>query len=349
LERTAFVGASGPIIYDYKNALDSKYPNPILESPLGLMTLYDKIVFLHPAVCPKTMQKGLDFVEFLSDKTDIKDYHERLTQEIIETQKERNLKEEFETMIKKNDQVFANIATVRKRIGPFAEHGDNHSRAVEEVIVPNSANSENVWLDNLISFEKRYSLVTNSAIADIMNNEIMSVLPKIDLTGKILSKHIESKSIPNYVNADGPYVDTIYDIRNRAYIKQFRDKIDEIILSNDNKSLDELVLKVEKDYDRAERELARKQVKNWRMYETIYDFSALVASEFLKQVPFLGTAMSIFGITNKALETYEDRNSFAWTGFLIDVEDIPPSVDRSTAIKQKGRASWPKRLFARRR
>ena len=323
--------------------LDSTYPNPILESPLGLMTLYDKIVFLDPAVCPKTMQ-NLDFVEFFSDKSDIKDFHEKMVQEIIEPQNEDRLKEKFETIVKFYDQVFANMKTISKRIGPFAERADNHSRQVGP-FVPHSASSENVWRDNLISYEKKYSLVTNSDIANIMNNELSTnALLKSELTGKILSKQIESKPIPNYINADGPYVDTIYDIRNRDHIKRFRDKIEEVTLYNDNKLLDELVLKVEKDYDRAKRELARKQLENLRVYESIYDFSALVASEVLKQVPFLGTAMSIFGITNKALETYEDRKSFAWAGFLIDLEDIPPTIDKSKALKQKR----SKKLFFKR-
>jgi hypothetical protein len=73
VKRIAYVGASGPIKYDYKHTLNSGYPNPILESPLGLMAVYDEIVFLHESICPKTMQK-LDFIRFLSDREDIQDY-----------------------------------------------------------------------------------------------------------------------------------------------------------------------------------------------------------------------------------------------------------------------------------
>ncbi|MDR4492421.1 MAG: hypothetical protein R2685_16250 [Candidatus Nitrosocosmicus sp.] len=69
MTRVAFVGLSGPTGYDYKNYQDKKsiIPNPILEAPLGLMVLYDKILFLHPSVCPKSMLKLL-LIEFLSEK-----------------------------------------------------------------------------------------------------------------------------------------------------------------------------------------------------------------------------------------------------------------------------------------
>jgi hypothetical protein len=57
MARIAFIGLSGPMGYDYNNYQDknSTIPNPILEAPLGLMVLYDKILFLHPSLCPKSM------------------------------------------------------------------------------------------------------------------------------------------------------------------------------------------------------------------------------------------------------------------------------------------------------
>jgi len=53
------------------------YPNPILEAPLGLFVLYDKLLFLDPVVCPYNM-KELEYVKFVTDTEDLTKYFERL-------------------------------------------------------------------------------------------------------------------------------------------------------------------------------------------------------------------------------------------------------------------------------
>ena len=65
--------------------LTERLPNPVLEGPMGLVALYDEIVFLNEAVCPKNM-KELEFVKLLSDSDDIWDYFERLNIEKIRKQ-----------------------------------------------------------------------------------------------------------------------------------------------------------------------------------------------------------------------------------------------------------------------
>ena len=47
--RIAYIGLSYPLLYDYKNQAEmtendvTDSPNPIIESPLGLMILYDEL------------------------------------------------------------------------------------------------------------------------------------------------------------------------------------------------------------------------------------------------------------------------------------------------------------------
>ena len=51
-KRTAYIGISYPLLYDYKHQAGRSSndmrdsPNPIIESPLGLMIFYDEIIFL---------------------------------------------------------------------------------------------------------------------------------------------------------------------------------------------------------------------------------------------------------------------------------------------------------------
>src|SRR5689334_3222402 len=71
-KRIAFVGLSGPIFYDYNNQatraasdlIDS--PNPVLDSPFGLMLLFDEVWFLCRSLCPENL-RGASFVKFVDE------------------------------------------------------------------------------------------------------------------------------------------------------------------------------------------------------------------------------------------------------------------------------------------
>lgn len=70
--RRAYIGLSTPIGYDYKNqATKTKAdtyssPNPILDSPFGLLLLFDELVFLTRSLCPENMRR-LPYVSFLDE------------------------------------------------------------------------------------------------------------------------------------------------------------------------------------------------------------------------------------------------------------------------------------------
>lgn len=69
-KRIAYIGLSYPLFYDYRNQAplsendtwDS--PNPIIESPLGLMILYDELWFLCESLCPSNM-RGLSYIKYV--------------------------------------------------------------------------------------------------------------------------------------------------------------------------------------------------------------------------------------------------------------------------------------------
>ncbi len=70
--RIAYIGLSTPISYDYlhyasKASSDTlSSPNPILESPFGLLLLYDEIWFLCRSLYPENM-RGLPYIRFLDE------------------------------------------------------------------------------------------------------------------------------------------------------------------------------------------------------------------------------------------------------------------------------------------
>ena len=55
--RIAYIGLSYPLLYDYQHQAEmtendvADSPNPIIESPLGLMILYDELWFLCESIC----------------------------------------------------------------------------------------------------------------------------------------------------------------------------------------------------------------------------------------------------------------------------------------------------------
>jgi len=141
----AYIGLSGPVCYDYKNSLNRKYPNPILEAPLGLMILYDEVVFLDEAVCPKSMRK-LEFVKFLSDTKDITDYLERIEQKRID---------EYTKQIWQGNTLRSEkLENIAKTIAPFARY-DNHSNLISQAIFPNSTSVLNVIYDNIVAHDEK--------------------------------------------------------------------------------------------------------------------------------------------------------------------------------------------------
>lgn len=193
----------GPLLYDYKNKLNERYPNPILEGPLGLVALYNEIVFLNEAVCPKSM-KELKFVKLLSDSQDIKDFFEREAKVILGDAKFPSMK----------------FRPIAETIGPFATW-DAHSRAIDLGLyihpVPNSGNWINFLYDNIVSREKNLDLITNSFSGK-------GLIYSVSMTGGNVHKIDVAHSLPNYITDDGPDLGTIYEIRNMDFVKQLRKK-----------------------------------------------------------------------------------------------------------------------------
>ena len=71
--RRAYIGLSTPIAFDYQTTASktkadlSSSPNPILESPFGLLLLFDELWFLTRSLCPQNMRK-VPYVHFLDEE-----------------------------------------------------------------------------------------------------------------------------------------------------------------------------------------------------------------------------------------------------------------------------------------
>jgi hypothetical protein len=306
----AFIGLSGPLCYDYKHRLNRQYPNPILEAPLGLMIFYDEIVFLHESVCPRSLRK-LNFVKFLSDSKDIKDYFETIEQ-----------RPDFDELAKQiwqgSEFPFKQLGQIAKKIAPFSTF-DNHSRQLskEFKITPSSARAINVVYDNIVAHDEKLTLITNSLIDGTLTKRMNHAF-KGNLVNNLISQNL-----PNYLTPRGPFVDTIYDIRDRPFLKEFRDKIYDTVFSAERESLDELTEELQVEFNNILYQFLIDRIKPHTFYNSLASVAKAVVPEIGKSISGVGTGIAALDATRAILDLYEDKE-YRWARFLADLKAKTP-------------------------
>ena len=169
MSRVAYIGASSPIAFDYIkfHARQSKYPNPILEAPLGLFIMYDELLFLDPVVCPYNM-KGLEYVKFVTDEEDLSKYIDILKKAKVDQPRKQYPWKDWSKIV--------------KTIAPFAR-ADNHSVIGFHKAwrVPDSTSVENVVLDQTIALVRQAEPITNTLTDDWLSSNSRSVIEGLSL------------------------------------------------------------------------------------------------------------------------------------------------------------------------
>lgn len=223
-KRIAYIGLSYPLLYDYRNQASltendlTDSPNPIIESPLGLMILYDELWFLCESICPNNMRK-LPYVRFV-DKM-FKDLYFEGAESLLNNRKFEmyyNCRLDFDTIIK-----FMNISRDIYTV-------DNHSHGLKlgETTISGSSSIENFIFD--IYIVNALQEIVTEQIEFISNSsfnlkEVATPNTQTDLIEKIIIPNI-----PNYLSTEGPYHECMEELRENKYITDFR----EWIINNHN-------------------------------------------------------------------------------------------------------------------
>lgn len=254
--RVGLVGLSSPCGYLYDRSFSREQPwgwNPVLESPIGLATLFDEVWFLHRALCPLTM-RSLSFVRFLDENS----RYCGLVERRLEAQKSysnKRIADSMRVLRPVNQRRMRSFGTIiRSATGTTPGRNapiDNHSSGIqfgEQTATGNTWSDENLLLDLIVSQDlsefsgKPVELITNAFTE-------ACIIPKDRLPLEMATTHgIVVKRIPSIQTARGPVTVGLEGIRENRWLRDFRTKISSNVEIGEDQEIRDIVRGVEKEY-----------------------------------------------------------------------------------------------------
>ena len=317
-KRTAYIGLSYPLLYDYKHQADrsqndiSDSPNPIIDSPLGLMILYDELLFLCRSVCPNNM-RNLPYVKFVDEL--YPDFYFQGCMNLAETNDKyttiRGNRLSYESVVKS-----FNV----KEWGP---DGHTHGLRIGDITISASSSQFHFLFDVYVFqalqsiYHEDIELITNRMFTSMSNNSGA----QIELIDRIIIP-----GIPNYIGVSGPYHECMEELRENEYIKDFRKWIIEHHSHIQLEEINDICADVEKSIEEVRQMVFRKYLED----NNSFSFFRSTGETLMKTIggivnPLISATDAFAGIIKKANNTL-DAKSVRWQGFVMDsrkiVEDI---------------------------
>lgn len=319
--RIGLIGLSSPCgyLYDHQRRFTKKQPwhwNPILESPVGLATLFDEIWYLHRALCPQTM-RTLDFVKFLNEDSE---YASIITNEIekLHSYKDREIAKRMIDLQSVNWKYIHRLEEIiRAASGMIPSRDtpiDNHSHTIkfgQNAVVGNAWSSENLTFDLIVLQKlsnksgKKIELITNT-----FTNACL--LAKDDNLTKLTVAHsIIIKRIPVLQTVRGPILTDIERVRENKYMADFRKKISSAVSEAELQETSKLVQRIEKEFVDYRNEVLLEHQARAGLFESIARNSISIVTGKILPPGILEAA--------DLLEACETRR-MNWTAFLASLE-----------------------------
>ena len=338
MTRKAFLGLSSPIAYDYKNTMDKIHPkdasapNPILEDAMGLLLLYDEIVFLSPHICPKNMRE-LPYVSFLNERADF----DKTTVNLDFDQ--------FKSILDPLDQGDRGtvISIFRERISAITGIPDGPIDRKTTQFLPDN-HTHSIWLSNNVSLSASslhlgpilmdWELIDafglhdcdpiyNSANAkyyEHIHRSFADSNRQMAIVQELIVRHL-----PNYLGTIGPYHECIEDLRNHAFLENIRGKLDELVSNSNRKEISNCASELEALARKYQNEVFQKYLSPRNVYYTVGKAAITDASGLI--LPGAGLITELIGTAIQE----PIRKRMRWAGF---VADIPYTVDRASTTIQ---------------
>lgn len=237
-KRIAYIGLSYPLLYDYKNQAilsnndlwDS--PNPIIESPLGLMILYDELWFLCESICPNNM-RNLPYVKFV-DKMFPDLYYEGA--DLYKESVMLNIDES-------NGLSYDEIINRMNLNGWDKIDTHTHGLQIGNVSISGNGGKDNFIFDIYVFMALQEQ--STDSIELVSNSRFrMTECAKSNKDAEV-TERIIIPNIPNYLSKQGPYHPCIEDLRNNNYLIDFRKWIIENHNAIQNREIQEICTDVE--------------------------------------------------------------------------------------------------------
>lgn len=312
-KRTAYIGISYPLLYDYKHQakrslndlLDS--PNPIIESPLGLMIFYDEILFLCKSVCPNNM-RDLPYVKFVDEL-----YPNFYFSDILKCVNEISNSITLNTKLSYDDIVKS------LNVQGWGADIHTHSLRIGDITIYANSNKDKFLFDMYVfqALQQQYSedieLIANSRydLKTFNSGAKTEFIDRIIIPG-----------IPNYIGVDGPYHACMEELRENKYLKDFRRWIIEKHSNLQRTEIDEMCVAVKRNIEEVKENIFKKYLEDnggFAFFKSTSSTIVKTALEFLCSP--ISIAEAFKGIITRGKDTLNAK-SLRWQGFVIDSQNI---------------------------
>lgn len=316
-KRTAYIGLSYPLFYDYKHQANrtlndlSDSPNPIIESPLGLLIFYDELLFLCKSVCPNNM-RNLPYVKFVDEL-----YPDFYFQGILDQTNEINNIININTALSYNDIV--------KLLNVQGWGVDTHTHGLKigDVIVSANAN-ENKFLFDLYVFQ---------ALQELYNDDIELIAnSRFNLgayNGGVKSEFIDRiiiPGIPNYISIDGPYHECMEELRENKYLEDFRRWVIQKHSNIQRTEINEMCVAVEHNIEEVREKIFRKYLEDNSGYSFFKSTGSTIIKTAAGAVCTPVSFIDAFAGTVVQGKEHLDAKSVRWQGFVMDSRKIVKKI-----------------------
>lgn len=335
--RRAYIGLAGPLAYDYKNQADRPHaadldaPNAILEDSLGLLMLYDELVFLSPQLCPQDMRQ-LPYVKFLNSRPG---FASTFRHAIGLAEARYDLKDPRDTSFRNPIEPYEPaLMTVTGQ--PFRVSRDearfipdNHTHgfhvADDLVVSASSLNFRSVLTDWITC--DLFSLSDHDLIVNSATSAFYEVLSRRESSkGSVLAvgHRLIAQRLPNYLRKTGPYDPCLEELRNHPFIEEARNHLTEIVRSATTGEVDKFAKAISAEALRARNDVFRRHLKGANEYWVTGRAVLTEAAGLI--IPGVGLLNELVAARNAERE----RAQLRWAGFVCDLHDLPGGECRIT-------------------
>lgn len=314
-KRVAYIGISYPLLYDYEHQAErcsndlSDSPNPIIESPLGLITLFDELLFLCRSLCPNNM-RNLPYVKFVDEL-----YPDFYFGDIAAAA------HRMERDISLNHSRLRFSDIVKAMHIDSWNSLDNHTHGLQLGDMNLFASSNEChFLFDMYVFEALQQM--HDEDIELIANSMFHIGAACGGTQAELTDKIIIPQIPNYISADGPYHSCMEELRENEYIKDFRKWIVKNHSNLQRSEIQDICVGVERNIEETRNRVFNKYLQENRGFSLFKSTSSTLIKTALGTVCTpISIADAFAGSIKKGKHTL-DAKSIRWQGFVINSRNI---------------------------